>query len=128
MCLFSSIKYIYLIVGAAKNCMLINSLSEVWNTLGFSLIVSVRLGITGTNLYKALTASKAKVYTWEDNNKSLSNIQKNINLTNFKFNQLDYCVPSPGIVTVGLNAHPVISLLKKNSIKIIYNAIQFILT
>ena len=82
-------------------------------------ILILGLGITGINLYKALTASKAKVYTWDDNNKSLSNIQKNINLTNFKFNQLDYCVPSPGIVTVGLNAHPVISLLKKNSIKII---------
>ena len=82
-------------------------------------ILILGLGITGTNLYKAMTASKAKVYTWDDNNKSLSNIQKNINLTNFKFNQLDYCIPSPGIATVGLNAHPLISLLKKNCVKII---------
>ena len=82
-------------------------------------ILILGLGITGTNLYKALTASKAKVYTWDDNNKILSNIQKNINLKNFKFNQLDYCIPSPGISTVGLNTHPLISLLKKNCVKII---------
>ena len=82
-------------------------------------ILILGLGITGTNLYKALTASKAKVYTWDDNNKNLSNIKNNINLKNFKFNQLDYCIPSPGISTVGLNAHPLITLLKKNCVKII---------
>ena len=82
-------------------------------------ILILGLGITGLNLYKAMIKSNAKVYTWDDSNNIKNNLPKNVNLKNFNFSQLDYCVPSPGIPTKGLDAHPVISLLKKNRVKII---------
>lgn len=82
-------------------------------------VLILGLGITGLNLHKALIKSNAKVYTWDDSSKIKNNLFKNINLKNFKFSQLDYCIPSPGIPTKGLDEHSIISLLKKNRVKII---------
>ena len=62
-------------------------------------ILILGLGITGLNLYKAMIKSNAKVYTWDDSNNIKNNLPKNVNLKNFNFSQLDYCVPSPGIFT-----------------------------
>ena len=80
-------------------------------------ILILGLGITGLNLYKALKKSSANVYVWDDNIK-IKNI-KNINLNKFKFKNLDFCVPSPGIATKGKEAHLIIKILKRNKIKII---------
>ena len=80
-------------------------------------ILILGLGITGLNLYKALKKSSANVYVWDDNIK-IKNI-KNINLNKFKFKNLDFCVPSPGISTKGKEAHLIIKILKRNKIKII---------
>ena len=66
------------------------------------------------NLIKMLESEFPRVFRLYKNN-----LPKNVNLKNFNFSQLDYCVPSPGIPTKGLDAHPVISLLKKNRVKII---------
>ena len=82
-------------------------------------ILILGLGVTGSNLYKALIKSKAIVYTWDDNPLVSKKISNNINPKNFKFNQLDYCVPSPGIFTKGKDVHPIINLLKLNYIEII---------
>ena len=82
-------------------------------------VLILGLGITGLNLHKALIKSNAKVYSWDDHSKNKTNLLKNINLKKFKFSQLDYCVPSPGIPTKGPDKHPIISLLKKNHVKIL---------
>ena len=79
-------------------------------------ILILGLGVTGLNLYKSLKKSKAIVYVWEDKNK-IKNI-RNINLKKFKFTELDFCIPSPGIPTKGKEVHSIIKILKKNSIKI----------
>ena len=74
-------------------------------------ILILGLGITGLNLYKALKKSSANVYVWDDNIK-IKNI-KNINIKKFKFDKLDFCVPSPGIPTKGKEAHLIINILEK---------------
>jgi UDP-N-acetylmuramoylalanine-D-glutamate ligase len=48
-------------------------------------ILILGLGVTGSNLYKALIKSKAIVYTWDDNPLISKKISNNINPKNFKF-------------------------------------------
>ncbi len=81
-------------------------------------ILILGLGVTGQNIYRALIKSGSKIYVWDDNNLNTVAIQKNINIRSFKFNQLDYCVTSPGVITKGKDAHSIIRLLKKNRINV----------
>ena len=71
------------------------------------------MGITGISVSNSLLKGGANVYFWDDDlNKRKALRKKGYYLVNDKnITNIEYIMPSPGIVTAGKNAHKYICLL-----------------
>lgn len=79
------------------------------------------MGLTGISVSNSLLKGGAKVYFWDDDLNKRKALRKNgYHLINEKkLTRIEYIMPSPGITTVGKNAHKYIKRLKSKKCVII---------
>ena len=86
-------------------------------------VLILGMGITGKSIAASLHKSGANIFFWDDSdiirNKYRGNNYKIFNNKKSFWKKIDFLVVSPGIKTMGVKAHNLIKLAKKNKCRVI---------